>query len=231
MRLLAHTCVEKLTLPFRPSPTPPFADCSDGWDRTSGLTSLALLLIDPHYRTLAGLCSLLAREWCNFGHRFGKRNGTGVGEGHGREDARDDQRAPIFLQFVDALWQITRQHPTAFEFNDRVLAALADHSYSGAFGTFLMDCEADRASAGFASAGGSLSLWDVLLNPATRASYVNPLFVAPALGSAAGGSGSGTPAAAAASATPLLPSRQHYLPLLTDVRDVQVWPRWVLVFQ
>ena len=157
-----------------------------------------------------------------------------MGEGHGREDARDDQRAPIFLQFVDALWQITRQHPTAFEFNDRVLAALADHSYSGAFGTFLMDCEADRASAGFACAGGSLSLWDVLLNPATRASYVNPLFVAPGGGggamggSGSSGSGSGTPAA---SATPLLPSRAHFLPLLTDVRDVQVWPRWVLVFQ
>ena len=29
--------------------------CSDGWDRTSQLTSLAQLLLDPHYRTITGL--------------------------------------------------------------------------------------------------------------------------------------------------------------------------------
>lgn len=28
--------------------------CSDGWDRTSQLTSLAQLLIDPYYRSLQG---------------------------------------------------------------------------------------------------------------------------------------------------------------------------------
>ena len=28
--------------------------CSDGWDRTSQLTSLALLLLDPYYRTYPG---------------------------------------------------------------------------------------------------------------------------------------------------------------------------------
>ena len=28
--------------------------CSDGWDRTSQLTSLAMLLLDSHYRTLSG---------------------------------------------------------------------------------------------------------------------------------------------------------------------------------
>ena len=28
--------------------------CSDGWDRTAQLTSLAMLFLDPYYRTLVG---------------------------------------------------------------------------------------------------------------------------------------------------------------------------------
>jgi len=28
--------------------------CSDGWDRTSQLSALAMLLLDPHYRTIKG---------------------------------------------------------------------------------------------------------------------------------------------------------------------------------
>lgn len=28
--------------------------CSDGWDRTAQLTSLAQLMMDPHYRTIDG---------------------------------------------------------------------------------------------------------------------------------------------------------------------------------
>lgn len=30
------------------------AHCSDGWDRTAQTCALALVLIDPHYRTLDG---------------------------------------------------------------------------------------------------------------------------------------------------------------------------------
>ena len=28
--------------------------CSDGWDRTAQLTALAMLMLDPHYRTIRG---------------------------------------------------------------------------------------------------------------------------------------------------------------------------------
>ena len=28
--------------------------CSDGWDRTAQLTSLAMILLDPYFRTLSG---------------------------------------------------------------------------------------------------------------------------------------------------------------------------------
>ncbi|OLY77619.1 Phosphoinositide 3-phosphatase [Smittium mucronatum] len=49
--------------------------CSDGWDRTAQLTSLAQLCLDPFYRTIKGFLILIEKEWVRFGHQFTKRNG------------------------------------------------------------------------------------------------------------------------------------------------------------
>ena len=67
-------------------------------------------MLDAHYRTRHGFALLVEREFVQFGHRFALRHGLGQ---------------PIFLQFLDAVWQMLRQHPTAFEFNGRYLDALA----------------------------------------------------------------------------------------------------------
>lgn len=69
---------------------------SDGWDRTSQLNSLVEILLDREYRTCDGLCSLIEKEWCQFGHNFEDREGIYSG-------ADSEKEGPIFLQFLDAL--------------------------------------------------------------------------------------------------------------------------------
>uniref|UniRef100_A0A8C5BH00 phosphatidylinositol-3,5-bisphosphate 3-phosphatase n=1 Tax=Gadus morhua TaxID=8049 RepID=A0A8C5BH00_GADMO len=104
--------------------------CSDGWDRTAQLSSLAMLMLDSHYRTLRGFEVLIEKEWLSFGHKFAS-------------------------------------FPTAFEFNERLLATVLEHLYSCRFGTFLFNCESMREL-------NTVSLWSYVHSSSTR--YLNPFY-------------------------------------------------------
>ncbi|XP_076835532.1 myotubularin-related protein 1b isoform X3 [Brachyhypopomus gauderio] len=141
--------------------------CSDGWDRTAQLTSLAMLMLDAHYRSLRGFQTLLEKEWTSFGHRFASR------VGHGDENHANSERSPLFLQFIDCVWQMTRQFPSAFEFNELFLITVLDHLYSCLFGTFLYNSEQERVSKEVFSK--TVSLWSYINSHAED--FINPLYV------------------------------------------------------
>ena len=42
---------------------PVLVHCSDGWDRTSQLSALAQLILDPYYRTIDGFSALIEKDW------------------------------------------------------------------------------------------------------------------------------------------------------------------------
>ncbi|XP_056156352.1 myotubularin [Lampris incognitus] len=140
--------------------------CSDGWDRTAQLSSLAMLMLDSHYRTLRGFQVLLEKEWISFGHKFASRIG------HGDKNHADQDRSPIFVQFIDCVWQMTKQFPTAFEFNEHLLVIVLDHLYSCRFGTFLYNCESARDQ--YEVKLKTVSLWSLVSS--NRERYLNAFY-------------------------------------------------------
>lgn len=112
--------------------------CSDGWDRTAQLTSLSMLMMDNYYRTIKGFEVLIEKEWISFGHRFGTRMG------HGSDKHSDQDRSPVFLQFIDCVWQILQQNGRVFEFNEKFLFTILSSMYTCQFGTFLFNNEFER---------------------------------------------------------------------------------------
>ena len=125
--------------------------CSDGWDRTPQITSLSSIVLDPFYRTAVGFFMLIEKEWCSMGHKFADRVNNSI--------KKDEEESPVFLQWLDCVWQLWRQCPPAFEFNEVMLLHLADQVYSGRWSHFTQNChlelEKDVALASIASAGAA----------------------------------------------------------------------------
>jgi myotubularin-related protein 1/2 len=114
------------------------AHCSDGWDRTPQLCALAQLLLEPFYRTVHGFATLVEKEWCAFGHKFADRCGHFTG--------KSSESSPVFVQFLDCVYQLTLQFPAEFEFNEYLLRFVGQASQDHVFGTFLGNSMAERVA-------------------------------------------------------------------------------------
>lgn len=145
--------------------------CSDGWDRTAQLVALASLMMDPYYRTMEGFAVLIEKEWLSYGHKFAERHGHAL---KNRSKFSDKQRSPVFLQFMDACFQIMSQRPEAFEFNAFYLVEILDSLYSGKYGTFLGNSEMDRSKMNVHES--TPSVWSEFLDDSYRQKFVNEFF-------------------------------------------------------
>jgi myotubularin-related protein 1/2 len=147
---------------------PVLLHCSHGWDRTSQVAALAQLLLDPHYRTMKGFATLVEKDFMSFGHPFHTRCSHGEGRGSDTTiassstgTADEGQISPIFIQFLDAVYQVVHQYPESFEFNTRYLLVMSEYVYSARFGTLLCDTEREREMVA-AIRQRTHSLWDYL---------------------------------------------------------------------
>ncbi|GLE11752.1 hypothetical protein PINS_up024391 [Pythium insidiosum] len=107
---------------------------------------------------------IVEKEWIRPGHKFYDRVGPGRIE--------HDEQSPIFLQFLDCVWQLLRQYPTYFEFNAQFLHVIADALFSAQFGTFLGNCDRERTTWGLETR--TPSLWSFLLSHQDQ--FSNPFF-------------------------------------------------------
>eukprot|EP01094_Clydonella_sp_ATCC50884_P003263 TRINITY_DN12516_c0_g1_i1.p1 TRINITY_DN12516_c0_g1~~TRINITY_DN12516_c0_g1_i1.p1 ORF type:complete len:1023 (+),score=166.02 TRINITY_DN12516_c0_g1_i1:1-3069(+) len=153
--------------------------CSDGWDRTAQLCALAQIMLDPYFRTFEGFAVVVEKDWLSFGHKFGQRLGAGD------KNFDDSQRSPVFFQFIDCVWQLLRQFPDAFEFNEQYLIEVIELSTSLRFGTFMMNTDKERSEANVAGRSGSI--WTYL--SANLPLYRNHLYASPETGDRAPAAG------------------------------------------
>ncbi|NWS21999.1 MTMR9 protein, partial [Pachyramphus minor] len=147
---------------------------TEGTDSTLQVTSLAQIILDPKCRTIRGFESLVVREWLQAGHPFQQRCAQSA-----YSNSKQKWEAPVFLLFLDCVWQILRQFPCSFEFNEHFLIMLFEHAYASQFGTFLGNNESERAKLKLPQK--TMSLWSWVNRGEELVKFQNPIYEANSL--------------------------------------------------
>lgn len=79
--------------------------------------------------------------------------------------------APIFHQFLDAVFQLQHHSPNSFEFNERFLVRLFYQAHSAQYGEFLFNTEKERNE----NANRTNSVWSHFLS--RKREFINPNYV------------------------------------------------------
>uniref|UniRef100_V5HPT7 Putative phosphatidylinositol 3-phosphate 3-phosphatase myotubularin mtm1 n=1 Tax=Ixodes ricinus TaxID=34613 RepID=V5HPT7_IXORI len=146
-----------------------------GADLTCVVASLVQVLLDPYCRTQAGFQMLVDKEWVAGGHPFTDRLGH-----LGGVNGRAAEAAPVFLFFLDCVWQVARQFPSAFEFSETYLTNLWDCTHVGIYDAFLFNSNRQRRHARRTRAYRNVWDWS---GPESRLSaqdlelFQNPLYL------------------------------------------------------
>lgn len=64
------------------------------------MAGLVQIMLDPYSRTIEGFEVIIEKEFLAFGHSFDHRLGTLCDEKH-----KNKKRSPIFVQFLDCVYQ------------------------------------------------------------------------------------------------------------------------------
>ncbi|XP_027707295.1 myotubularin-related protein 10 [Vombatus ursinus] len=107
----------------------------EGRDLSCFVASLIQVMLDPYFRTITGFQSLIQKEWVMAGYQFLDRC---------NHLKRSEKESPLFLLFLDSIWQLLEQYPAAFEFSETYLTVLYDSTRISLFGTFLFNCPHQR---------------------------------------------------------------------------------------
>ncbi|ESO86027.1 hypothetical protein LOTGIDRAFT_129928 [Lottia gigantea] len=142
---------------------------ADGFDTTLLVTSLAQLILDQDCRTVSGFEALIEREWIRGGHPFRERCSKSA-----YAISKQRKESPVFILFIDAVWQILQQFPCSFEFNEEFLIFLIHHAYSSQYGTFLCNNEKERIEHKVTTK--TVSLWSFINRPQVLNQYLNPMY-------------------------------------------------------
>ncbi|XP_017029031.1 myotubularin-related protein 10-B [Drosophila kikkawai] len=145
---------------------------SNGRDLCCAISSLTQLLLDPHFRTIDGFQSLVQKEWVALEHPFQRRlghvytaqgsgsGGSGSSGGNNGSELLEGEQSPVFLLFLDCVWQLLQQFPDEFEFTQTYLTSLWDACFMPIFDTFQFDTQAQRSKAVLDSQLVLRPVWD-----------------------------------------------------------------------
>nr|XP_046149096.1 myotubularin-related protein 9 isoform X2 [Oncorhynchus gorbuscha] len=144
---------------------------TEGTDSTLQVTSLAQIILDPACRTIQGFQALVEREWLQAGHPFQQRCSQSA-----YSNSKPRGEAPVFLLFLDCVWQILRQFPCSFQFSQHFLVLLFEHTYASQFGTFMCNSASERSKLNLSQK--TVSLWSWVNRPQEVERLSNPLYEA-----------------------------------------------------